>query len=340
MIKVIFRLIATALLLLTVPSHAGELVLKPGSPLIYTVRAGDTLWSIASRFLAEPWRWPEILIRNPQIENPEELYAGDVLILGSHSDGVELKVLRVEKLTPQVRIVSKGKPVPSVAPDAIQPFLVYPQILDAQQLRSAGHVIIGVEGDIVLGQFHQFFAQNLPASDNGRYRVIRPGDSFSDPETGENLGRPAKHLGTAKLISSGSIGTLEIVESREEIQPGDRLIPVVDEVGLPYFFPRRPDSQVAGYIVGISDGLREVGVLSVVIVSLGHEDGIKRGDVIQVNRQGEVGKDPSTGQIIRLPESPSAYLMVFKVFEKVSYGLIIKADRTVHLLDRVSSPSV
>jgi len=340
MIKVFSGLIVTVLLLLTAPSHAGELVLKPGSPVIYTVSEGDTLWSIASRFLAEPWRWPEILIQNPQIENPEELYAGDVLIMGSHTDGVELKVLRVEKLTPQVRIVSKGKPVPSIAPDAIQPFLVYPQMLDAEQLRGAGHVIIGVEGDIVLGQFHRFYAQDLPASDNGRYRVIRPGDSFSDPETGEDLGRPVRHLGTASLISSGPIGMLEIIESREEIQPGDRLLPVADQVGLPYFYPRRPDSEVAGYIVGISDGLSTVGVLSVVIVSLGHEDGIKRGDIVQVNRGGEVSKNPSTGQIIRLPELPSAYLMVFKVFEKVSYGLIIKADRAVHLLDRVSSPSV
>ena len=339
MIKVFLRLITAVLLLTGTLGHAGELALKSGSPVIYTVKEGDTLWNIASRFLVEPWRWPEILLRNPQIEDPEQLYAGDVLILGSHSDGVNLKVLRVEKLTPQVRVVSERKPVPSIAPDVIQPFLVYPQMLEKQQLRGAGRVIIGVEGDIVLGQFHRFYAQHLPNSDNGRYRIVRPGNSFSNPETGENLGTPARHLGTASLISSGSIGTLEITESREEIQPGDLLLPVAEEVSLPYFFPRKPDNEVSGYIVGINDGLSEVGVLSVVIVSLGYADGIKRGDVVQVSRRGEVAKDPVTGEIISLPETPSAYLMVFKVFEKVSYGLIIKADRVVHLYDRVSSPS-
>tara|TARA_B100001123_G_scaffold444109_1_gene592008 strand:+ start:484 stop:1506 length:1023 start_codon:yes stop_codon:yes gene_type:complete len=339
MIKVFLRLITAVLLLTGTLGHAGELALKSGSPVIYTVKEGDTLWNIASRFLVEPWRWPEILLRNPQIEDPEQLYAGDVLILGSHSDGVKLKVLRVEKLTPQVRVVSDRKPVPSIAPDVIQPFLVYPQMLEQQQLTGAGRVIIGVEGDIVLGQFHRFYAKHLPNSDNGRYRIIRPGNSFSDPETGEDLGTPAKHLGTARLISSGAIGTLEVIESKEEIQPGDLLLPVAEEVSLPYFFPRTPDNEVSGYIVGINDGLSEVGVLSVVIVSLGYAEGIKRGDVVQVSRRGAVAKDPATGKIISLPEEPSAYLMVFKVFEKVSYGLIIQADRIVHLYDRVSSPS-
>src|SRR3989338_6653180 len=78
-------------LLLTNPTQA--LTLRDQAPKRYVVQRGDTLWTIASRYLKRPWEWKSLWHANPQIQNPNRLYPGAVLVLRFANNQPYLHVL-------------------------------------------------------------------------------------------------------------------------------------------------------------------------------------------------------------------------------------------------------
>lgn len=87
--------------------HAQELQFEPAQ--VYTVQKGDTLWSIAERYLGEGKRYTEIAELNTNIiSNPRKIYPGAELTLpadaGLRHGVIELK----ESITAQPSIVIGG----------------------------------------------------------------------------------------------------------------------------------------------------------------------------------------------------------------------------------------
>ena len=159
------------------------------------------------------------------------------------------------------------------------------------------------------------------------------------PETGELLGVETRHHGDARMLRAGEdISKLVITDSSLDVGPGDRMLPQLDNAPLPYFEPRAPDANVEGWILYAPWGVREVGIFDVVILSGGEREGLEPGHVLMAKFHRAARKDPVTGEPYTLPDESSGLMMVFRVFEKLSYALILHATRAINIGDRYTTP--
>ncbi|MFT5112990.1 MAG: hypothetical protein ACI8P9_002318 [Parasphingorhabdus sp.] len=339
---VFFRRFCIALLI-TVAAQADEIQLKEGHPTRYVVQDGDTLWGLSSHFLENPWRWPEIWHANTYIDNPHLIYPGDVLIITSINGKPALKLLRrddlsVDKASPQIRESTLDRAITTIPPGAIEPFLTSPLVVGRDELDSSGYVIIGVDDNIIMGEKYQFYARGLAKPTQELYQVYMPGDNLFHPVSGEYLGTEAVYLADARLLRDAEVSKLEIIKSVNEVVPKARLLPAPDDFVRPYYHPHAPEGDVLGFIIKAHKGVREIGVYSIVALSIGEESGIEVGHVLRIQQRKGMLKDPVTGETLQLPNEDAGLLMVFRVFPKLSYGLILKATRAMHIGDSVVSP--
>ena len=114
--------------------------LAPNAPDSYSVKRGDTLWSISGLFLKGPWRWPELWGMNLQdIRNPHLIYPGQQLYLEKVNGRALLRTRQASageppqtvRVSPRTRYesVADGS-IPTLAPNLIEPFLAEPLIVD------------------------------------------------------------------------------------------------------------------------------------------------------------------------------------------------------------------
>jgi hypothetical protein len=312
--------------------------LKPDHPSRYSVVKGDTLWGIAARFLNDPWYWPKVWKLNEQIKNPHLIYPGDVLVLSRLDDGQPRIGLDEVFLSPRARLESRDDAIPTVPPGAVLPFLTQPLVMGKNELDKAGYVTIGMDDHVALGDHDQFYARGLGKKPDEFYQIFRQGAPLKNPDNGDVLGHEVLYLGDARLLSAGDPAKLVVTRVTQEILPTDRLIKAPPRAALPHYFPRAPQKQVSGRILSAVNGMREFGPLTVVAISLGQREGMEEGHVLRIMRHAGRRKDPVTKKLYQLPDEETGLLMVFRVFEKVSYALIMDVNRPIHLHDVVQTP--
>ncbi len=348
------------------------LLLANDAPTMYTVVKGDTLWDISGKFLKEPWRWPEIWNMNrDQIKNPHLIYPGDVVKLSFDASGRPLlSIAGTEgvggtiKLAPRIRSEALGLAIPSIPARVIGPFLSAPLVADEGALNSAPRIIASEESRVIVGTGNLVYALGIKPEQGTRWQVYRPGKALTDPVTREILGFEAQYLGDARVTRFGDGNvtptTLEITKANQEINRGDRLTPAGDAT-LPQYSPRSPEKQVKGAVVSVVGGVSETAQYSIVVVNLGRRDGIEIGHVLAVQRGGEIvatntGEDESRYSFktlipaswrgdkdgippeVKLPEERNGLTVVFRVFERVSYVLVMSSKRPVKVGDIVQTP--
>lgn len=333
--------------------------LAPNAPDSHTVKRGDTLWDISKVFLRSPWRWPELWGMNlDQIRNPHLIYPGQVLVLEKSNGRARLRVANggapsgTVKLSPRVRseTLDNGA-ISSIPLHLIGPFLNEAVVFNTNELEAAPRIVATQEGRVLLSRGETAYVRGEL---NGvrDFRLFREPRALIDPVTKEVLGFEGRYVGTAEYVRAGDKVTLadgktEIVPStfniktvRLEAGVGDRLAPTPPS-DLTAFAPRAPAKDVDGRIISIYGEALSAGQNQIVALNRGATDGIERGHVLALWRAGRPAVDKTTeGQrtALQLPDERNGLLFVFRVFDKVSYALILNVTDPVGPGDRFTQP--
>jgi LysM repeat protein len=332
---------------------SGPVPLAEGHPDEYVVQVGDTLWDIAATFLKDPWYWPEVWYVNPQVENPHLIYPGDVLALVNIDGQQRITNIRAStyRLSPQARSTPLTEAITSIPYERIGAFLSKGLVLEKDQVSDLPY-ILAVRGDHLLGAAgNQVYVRGGTAAPAGtRYSVVKVGDELTDPDDGKVVGYAGIFVGEGTLSRGGDPATVALNDTNREAVAGDRLLP--ESVDIPLnFFPKAPDTTIDGRIISVVDGVALIGQYQVVVMNRGARDGLAPGDILSVFQSGDEMRDRFAsgglagsismfgGEKVKLPDEQAGTIMVFKVYDRIGYGLVMEATSDIHILDAVRSPN-
>ena len=353
MMKSLQRILCLGVLLVASQAMADSIQLRDGHPDVYYVKKGDTLWDISARFLENPWQWPELWHDNPEIDNPHLIYPGDEIRLSWQGGEPRLTVNRdgnsrtqlpdgTIKLTPRARELDRDSAIPAIPMSAIQSYLKEALVVSREEIADAPYVVGGQDRRVVYGMGDTIYARDPDSQfENAppRYGIYRVGEEYVDPETDEVLGYEARQIGLASITGhEDDMVTMEVVRSSEDIRVDDRLFPQPDRRVRAVLYPHAPDEKTTGHIIRFFDRINSVARKDVVVMNLGEREGMEPGHVLDIFQQGELVRDRQRDEMVRLPRTRSGSLVLFRVYEKVSYGLIMESLRPIYMQDIVESP--
>ena len=351
---------------------AEDIALNPAHPEQYTVIPGDTLWDIAGKFLRHPSQWPELWRHNTQISNPHLIYPGDTLYLAMVNGKPQLNlsrpastenltpteegpcILREEdlkngrskfpvkdgKLQPCIRETTLDQAIDLIPMDKIAKYLSSPSVVGATDLENAPYVIAFGGEHLIAGAGDRLYVRAIPGSENLAYTIYRAGDVYKDGNTGEVLGYEAKYVADATLQQAGDPATMLISKSTSEIRVGDRVMPNAEQEVTLNYFPRPPEKPIEGNIISVLDGVTQIGQFNVVVIDKGSRDGLKVGHELEIYQNGKLIPDHLSklkNDMVKLPNEQAGVVMIFRPFERISYALVMKAYRAIHVSDKVQT---
>jgi len=314
--------------------------LAEGHPNEYVVQVGDTLWDIAETFLKDPWFWPEIWYVNPDIVNPHLIYPGDVIGLVYIDGQPRITNVRAStyRLSPQARVTPLNEAIASIPYEDVAAFLSSGAILEKKQADALPYLLETRGDHLIASAGNVIYVRGLTDTAPGtRYQIVHIGDPLHDPDDNRLIGYVGIPVGDGRLVRGGDPATVALTDTSREAIPGDRLLPEDDDIPL-NFFPRAQSTAIDGRIISVVGGVTQIGQYMVVVMNRGTNHGLSTGDVLTVFQTGEEVEDRFGGGKVTLPEEEAGTVMVFKTFDRISYGLVMEATEALHIHDTIRNP--
>src|SRR6185503_9725418 len=182
---------------------------------------------------------------------------------------------------------------------------------------------------VILAAGNSAYVRGIGASREDTWYVYRRGSALVDPDTNQTLGYEAIYLGTAQVTRPGDPATIILTTAVREVGAGDKLVAASRPQAINYA-PHAPNAKIQGRIMSIYGAGRigEGGPQAIVTVNRGRADGVEVGHVLALYNRGGMVADVSKPKgaqdaKIQLPDERAGLAFVFRVFDRISYALVM-----------------
>jgi len=353
-IKKIFHLILVAMLAGT--AVAQDVSVRADHPDEYVVVKGDTLWDISGKFLEQPWQWPAIWHANPQIENPHLIYPGDRISL-VYIDGQPRLVVndgkQTVRLSPEVRKLPR-EAIPAIEWSAIEHFITNARVLMPGTFSDLPYVVANESQRHLATEKDVTYVRGIDGRIGEEFAIVRLRHTYYDDNGVMQRGNGYEFwdIAVGRLVKQGDPAILEIQSGRTEVKEGDFVLPMDDHVYPEQLQPHAMDSVPEGMeVVALTQARYGAGHYQIVAINAGQNQGVEPGHVFSAFRAGKRIQDevkyPTgswadqktlNGSKVTLPDQYSAHILVFRVFDEVSYAMIMNGKRPVRERDILKHP--
>lgn len=358
--QIFLAAVVSALALFTVSTAwAQSTLLKPDYPQSYVVQEGDTLWNIASQFLQDPERWPQIWQPDEFLDDADLIYPGDILLLSFVGGSPRVLLTRgdrtEQRLTPQIRAEILSSAIPAIPLEAIENSFTRNRIVTQAEYDAAPYIVANLGNNLAIGTGDEVYARGTWPAGTSSFEVYRAGRHFFDSSGEQELGLELEYLGFASISENeeADMRRMLINNSSKEIRVGDRLLIREQSRIDATIFPTEPAADLSGSIIAFLGNESLASQLDTVIINLGLSDNLAVGDVLSIQQQGnrmvdEVERSRMSVRErfrtmfrpdrLQMPGKEIGTLLVYKTFEQMSYAVILSSTEPATLSNLVVSP--
>jgi hypothetical protein len=244
------------------------------------------------------------------------------------------------KLSPRIRETPlTNDAISSIPHKSIEPFLSKPLVMSVEDFTAAPRIAAGPDNRLLFSPGEQIYSVDLVGAQEGEtWQAFRKGKQLTNPENPkEVIGFEVNYLGDIRVKREGDVSTLVVVNSKEEITVGDRLIRAPEKPFINYV-PHLPAQPVSGKVISTYGGVTEAGSLTTVVLNRGALDGVDVGTVLFAYKAPrEIKKEVDTEPTRFTPPTKSGNLFVYRVFPQVSYALVLDSTLPVNIGDAVEA---
>lgn len=285
--KIVRSLLIVSVLIMPLALVPGALA-EEDDGVWYTVKKGDTLWSITQKEFKDPFLWPKLWQVNPKLGNPHLIYPGNRINLEELRKALMEEAVVIEKEVKEV-VVEPPAPPPVLEVPKEATSLRYGAIgevgfISPDHVKGAG-TIFGVRDDKIMvsdgDEVFVEFASGTAATLGDVFTVIRETATVFHPITGDRVGFLNEIRGVIEVTDVKSdYYVCRVVKSYKSMEKADVLVGHKEKNSLIEFTEGPRDAK--GHVIRLDKDALQGAEFRIVFLDLGAKDGLSVGNWMEI----------------------------------------------------------